>query len=713
MKGEKNVTYPVYEDVFIGSSLGGVELKVNTDVISTAAAIQLNFYLRRDDITADKWEDAFLEIIENYDENLVVVYRYTSRSLELELEHASDSVFTSFTITFTIIINFAIWSSIRLDNVQNKPWLALMGVVSAGFAVVSAFGFLMYCRVPFIDIVATTPILILSIGVDDMFIMLASWRKTNIRGKVEERMGEAMSEAALSITITSVTDALAFGVGVLAVFPSVRIFCAYTGLAVVFDYLYQVTFFAACMAISGKRERANRHYGTCLRVKPEDDSPNKCYAICCSGGPSRKRSGNTREESPHVVMVFFRDFFGPFITHSVTKAAVIIIYIAYIGMSIWGIIHLQQGLQLQNLALDDSYVKPFYDVEEQYFKMYGPVVFVLFPEELNCLKPVVNDDLLSTLEVFENSEYAYGKDMTDCWLRSFIRYLNVRDISNDSDTDVLLHVLRYEFLANPAFEHFSLDVTFGENGVIIASRCLVITKDINTSNRERDMMSDMRDKADQSKYDITVYHPAFIFFDQYTAVLPNTLQNLGIALASMMLVSLIFIPQPICSVWVVLCILSIEAGVVGFMSHWGVNLDSISMINIILCIGFSVDFSAHIAYTFTVSDGVSKNARIIKTLFTLGMPILQGALSTLFGISVLSMSNGYIFRTFFKTLFLVIVFGLLHSMFFLPVILTFLGGSAKSGVVADMEPKERSTENAGTTTTPLTITVNERNTHCI
>ena len=53
----------------------------------------------------------------------------------------------------------------------------------------------------------------------------------------------------------------------------------------------------------------------------------------------------------------------------------------------------------------------------------------------------------------------------------------------------------------------------------------------------------------------------------------------------MMVVSLIFIPNPVCSLWVAFSIISIEVGVLGFMTFWGINLDSISMINLIMCIG--------------------------------------------------------------------------------------------------------------------------------
>ena len=58
----------------------------------------------------------------------------------------------------------------------------------------------------------------------------------------------------------------------------------------------------------------------------------------------------------------------------------------------------------------------------------------------------------------------------------------------------------------------------------------------------------------------------------------------------MMVISLIFIPNPLCPLWVAFSIISIEAGVIGLMTLWGVRLDSISMINLIMCIGFSGDY---------------------------------------------------------------------------------------------------------------------------
>ena len=104
--------------------------------------------------------------------------------------------------------------------------------------------------------------------------MMAAWRQTDFRWTVEERMGKAFSEAALSITITSITDALSIGIGAITQFRSVRIFCTYTVVAVIFDYCYQITFFGACMVLMGKREARNLHPATCMKAVPKSQAGN-------------------------------------------------------------------------------------------------------------------------------------------------------------------------------------------------------------------------------------------------------------------------------------------------------------------------------------------------------------------------------------------------------------------------------------------------------
>lgn len=67
------------------------------------------------------------------------------------------------------------------------------------------------------------------IGIDDTFVMLAAWRRTPVTMDVPERLARTLSDAAVSITITSVTDIVSFCIGKFSPFPAIQIFCLYSG----------------------------------------------------------------------------------------------------------------------------------------------------------------------------------------------------------------------------------------------------------------------------------------------------------------------------------------------------------------------------------------------------------------------------------------------------------------------------------------------------
>ena len=172
---------------------------------------------------------------------------------------------------------------------------------------------------------------------------------------------------------------------------------------------------------------------------------------------------------------------------------------------------------------------------------------------------------------------------------------------------------------------------------------------------------------------MTVFNPSFILADQFLIILPDTIQNVAVATVTMFFIALFLIPHPICAFWVTLSVLSVCTGVTGYMSWWGIDLDAIAMVLLLMCVGFSVSFSAHITYAFVLDSSATGNERMRHALATLGMPIVQGALSTILGMVVLSASGSYVFRTFFKVIFLVMLLGAVHGLIFLPVLLSLVG----------------------------------------
>lgn len=70
----------------------------------------------------------------------------------------------------------------------------------------------------------------------------------------------------MAITLTTITDVLAFGLGAISPFNSVRLFCAFTGVCLLFAYLSMILFFAPIMVLDARREEANMSSLTCQVV---------------------------------------------------------------------------------------------------------------------------------------------------------------------------------------------------------------------------------------------------------------------------------------------------------------------------------------------------------------------------------------------------------------------------------------------------------------
>lgn len=89
--------------------------------------------------------------------------------------------------------------------------------------------------------------------------MMSAWHGTKKTDPPEVRFSHTLREAAVSVTITSVSDILAFAVGSWNSLPGVRLFCIYTAVAFAFELIYQCTFYAAAMALFAKAECEGRH----------------------------------------------------------------------------------------------------------------------------------------------------------------------------------------------------------------------------------------------------------------------------------------------------------------------------------------------------------------------------------------------------------------------------------------------------------------------
>ncbi|XP_046340750.2 patched domain-containing protein 3-like [Haliotis rufescens] len=666
------ITYPNWNNIDISAFLGQVNYTGGTVV--SAKYLSVTFNLRMDSTVnkakARAWEEAFLKRAASLNTTSTRINYAASHSLDTELNKNTNGDIVFFSITFTLMITYATVVA-GGDAVSSRTWASWAGVLAAGFGILSSFGLVSLCGVKFVNIVGVTPFLIIGIGVDDMFLLMSSWAETypHRDKSVASRMGMTFASAGIGITITSLTDLLAFLTGVSSVFLSVRNFCLYTGVAVIFCYLYQCLLFSPCLAIHGRRVDSNRHCMTCLKTKSgaklRKDGASTCRVLCCGGSPPTKRGQDERffETLP-------RKYLPRMLLSVWGKVIVIVLFLAYLGVSIWGTLNFKQGLILKNLVSTDSYYHSYSEIYDAYFSSAFPVPFVFGPTTNYTDKNTV--DNIKTLITSANTDSGVDENSLICWFNSY----KSATAYDNSSTTAFVSGLKTFFTTTTLFDN---DVVFDATDTDIkASRCYLLSTNIKESNAQSDVMVRMRALADNSPLSVYTFHPAYIFFEQYAAILPSTLQTVGLALVVMTVVTCIFLPHPLLVFLVVLNVVSILVGIFGFLYIWGLSLSSVTMIHLIMSVGFSVDFSVHVCSAYMIGEGRNRGEKTESAIVHAAGPILNGGMSSFLGILVLVFSKSYIFNSFFKIMLTVILFGMLHAVFLLPVILSILGPVTKS-----------------------------------
>lgn len=201
------------------------------------------------------------------------------------------------------------------------------------------------------------------------------------------------------------------------------------------------------------------------------------------------------------------------------------------------------------------------------------------------------------------------------------------------------------------------------------------------------MLNDMRTLTETYGFDGTFsFSERYYDYESYVVFDRETIMNVSLALAAVFVIMFIFTANFIITIFVVLCVILVDVFLFGLLEFWGVTLNSVTVVNIVIAIGLAVDYSAHIAHAFLSvkpptedKDGnklSNHDMRVYKARGALGMmgtSVFHGAFSTFLAIAVLAPSKSYIFKTFFRMWFGIIVFGVANGFVLLPVLLSLCG----------------------------------------
>uniref|UniRef100_A0A7I4Y5P3 SSD domain-containing protein n=1 Tax=Haemonchus contortus TaxID=6289 RepID=A0A7I4Y5P3_HAECO len=674
-----------------------------------------------------------------YKSDFISVYVLTDSFITSEIVRAGLSLLPFLVIGFVIMatfscVTFSISGIVLKQMNVHKITLAVMACVCPFMACGATLGAMFWCGFRFGSILCVTPFLVLAIGVDDAYLMMNAWQRItahrrgcgswicqpsspderpvirshggikphvlvvgdvldpvktpadSLDSEIRHRIVEMLVETGPSVSITTITNVLAFGIGAFTPTPEIQLFSIGNALAVVVDFIFQITIYAALMVIVGRYEIE----------KEMNEKPAICDQI-----PSEKSS--TTIEEP-TVGTRILDAYCDLISNKYFSSLVIAVLAVYWYISIVGTINIKPELSPHKLFLSDSDLVKIFDARKQYISTYYSVCWVLVKNPGDVMNETISKRIHHLVEDFESLPNSVGSYSTKFWLRDYEDFHKQgQELENPDEFEEMIgtgiefsqngssmfpSVSKTEgnelkqFLEWPEFSFWKgfLQVEPSQSGKQYkVSRFFFTTafhgEELTEWSSRATLLNQWRALADKyADLEVSVYEDDAKFLDLIETMVPISMQSALFTFVSMFAVAVLFISHPPTLFVATLSILSTSIGVFGIMSLMGADLDPIMMSATVMSIGFSVDIPSHISYHYyqTAKETSCVKTRLKKTVAAVGFPIMQASLSTTLCVLSLFFVQLHMSRIFAQCMLLVVLIGMIHGLLIIPVIFNLI-----------------------------------------
>ncbi|XP_023671417.1 NPC intracellular cholesterol transporter 1 [Paramormyrops kingsleyae] len=685
------------------------------------------------------WEAEFIRFVKNYSNPNLTIAFSAERSIEDEIDRESSS--DIFTIGISYAIMF-VYISLALGHIQSFRRLLVDSKISLGIAgilivlgsVACSLGIFSYAGVPLtLIVIEVIPFLVLAVGVDNIFIIVQTYQRDERMPQEElhQQIGRILGDVAPSMFLSSLSETVAFFLGALSTMPAVRTFSLFAGLAVFIDFLLQISCFVSLLGLDIRRQESNRLDIMCCIKLPE--------------GQEGKTDG--------FLFRFFKKIYAPFILKDWVRPIVVSVFVGMLSFSIAVINKVDIGLDQKLSMPDDSYMLHYFTNLSAYLHTGAPVYFVVEDghdyrtlEGQNAICGGVgcnNDSLIQQLyTASQMSNYTRIGFPSSSWLDDYFDWVKPEStccriyntsgafcnasvvdkscVHCRSPTQGRTRPTEGEFMKflpmflsdnpNPkcgkgGHAAYSAAVALTHNGTDVgASYFMTYHTILQTSQDFIDAMKMARILADNitrtmapqgKNYSVFPYSVFYVFYEQYLTIAADTAFNLGVSLAAIFVVTTVLLGFELWSaVMVCITIAMILVNMFGVMWLWSISLNAVSLVNLVMTCGISVEFCSHIVRAFSIGTGSTRVDRAEQALANMGSSVFSGITLTKFGgILILALSKSQIFQVFYFRMYLAIVLlGAAHGLIFLPVLLSYAGPSVNKAKLAASRKRYVGTE---------------------
>ena len=245
-------------------------------------------------------------------------------------------------------------------------------------------------------------------------------------------------------------------------------------------------FYLTCMTVNEIRVSRSKHSRTCTLTQSsaqmENDGKTECYIFFCSGERKLKEG-----EIEGPIEKNSKKCLKKIVLNLPAQVFICVIFIIYLGFSIWGVLQFKEDLDFRDLVQSNSYYHDFYDTVQRYFSQSILVSLNIGPGVVYRLESSVKtiDSLLTDIKS--------DPDIENTFLLSWIHaYRRSKYFNSTSEASFLAGL--NTFLMTKEGNLYIKDVVMDETLLSIsASRLHVLSNSLTTSNKQADLMLRIRD----------------------------------------------------------------------------------------------------------------------------------------------------------------------------------------------------------------------------
>ena len=140
-------------------------------------------------------------------------------SMSYEISQAFSGVYPLLAAGFVIMFFYILLMLGKWDVVEHRAWLTLPALINVLLGTFFSFGVCSAVGLAVTNFHPIVPLILLAIGIDDAFVVVGALDNQKKDKKLEEKFGAVMKQAGVSISITSITDIVAFATGASSSIP--------------------------------------------------------------------------------------------------------------------------------------------------------------------------------------------------------------------------------------------------------------------------------------------------------------------------------------------------------------------------------------------------------------------------------------------------------------------------------------------------------------